>query len=390
MRRHGLAVFSIARLTEADERHFRQSSGVAGAFSWLKIAPPSGAGGAVIQDPVQIATEGVTPSGAASTRTAFCGTPWCSATMPAVHRPARAKGLCVEWLVHKLDTYHLHRVAQQKVEADLGLLRRLWVTYRANPAKAAVWVLRARSIASSAAALGSTYSGSAVGSVACHGLELLMVLERPEIPLHTNGSENDICRCVTRCKVSEDCSDDGRDCRDAFLGIAKTCTKLGVAFWTTPAAAQRSRPASRSASTGPRPMPWPADLDIGCPGFCWCYGFLPGGKLARRRSIVKDAVAHCILTEMHAQFAARRQFHRLWVVGGIGLQIRGYWCCYQWPWPVQRPQAGIAACGGAALSGDLTGRCGLFGARGGSGSKASDDSITALVMHGALRGVRLR
>jgi hypothetical protein len=26
-------------------------------------------------------------------------------------------------------------------------------------------------------------------------------------------------------------SDVGRDCRDAFLGIAKTCAKLGITFW---------------------------------------------------------------------------------------------------------------------------------------------------------------
>ncbi len=26
-------------------------------------------------------------------------------------------------------------------------------------------------------------------------------------------------------------SETGRDCRDAFLGLAKTCRKLGVAFW---------------------------------------------------------------------------------------------------------------------------------------------------------------
>ena len=26
-------------------------------------------------------------------------------------------------------------------------------------------------------------------------------------------------------------SDLGRDCRDAFLGLAKTCMKLGIAFW---------------------------------------------------------------------------------------------------------------------------------------------------------------
>jgi hypothetical protein len=32
--------------------------------------------------------------------------------------------------------------------------------------------------------------------------ELLRVLERPEIPLHTNGSENDIRACVTKRKIS--------------------------------------------------------------------------------------------------------------------------------------------------------------------------------------------
>ena len=62
--------------------------------------------------------------------------------------------------------------------------------------------------------------------------ELLMVLERPEIPLHTNGSEDDIRSQVTRRKISAGTrSDQGRDCRDAFLGIAKTCAKLGIAFW---------------------------------------------------------------------------------------------------------------------------------------------------------------
>jgi len=62
--------------------------------------------------------------------------------------------------------------------------------------------------------------------------ELLMVLERPEIPLHTNGSENDIRCQVTRRKVSAGTrSDIGRDCRDAFLSLAKTCDKLGIALW---------------------------------------------------------------------------------------------------------------------------------------------------------------
>ncbi len=62
--------------------------------------------------------------------------------------------------------------------------------------------------------------------------ELLMVLDQPQTPLHTNGSENDIRCYVTRRKVSAGTrSDVGRDCRDAFLGLAKTCDKLGIAAW---------------------------------------------------------------------------------------------------------------------------------------------------------------
>jgi hypothetical protein len=48
--------------------------------------------------------------------------------------------------------------------------------------------------------------------------ELLAVLERPDISLHINGSENDIHCQVTGRKISDGTrSDIGRDCRDAFL-----------------------------------------------------------------------------------------------------------------------------------------------------------------------------
>jgi hypothetical protein len=37
---------------------------------------------------------------------------------------------------------------------------------------------------------------------------------------------------VTRRKISAGTrSDTGRDCRDAFLGLMKTCRKLGISFW---------------------------------------------------------------------------------------------------------------------------------------------------------------
>jgi hypothetical protein len=60
---------------------------------------------------------------------------------------------------------------------------------------------------------------------------LLVVLDRPEIPLHNNGTENTIRDYVTKRKVSGGTrSDRGRDCRDGFLGLLKTCKKQRIAF----------------------------------------------------------------------------------------------------------------------------------------------------------------
>jgi hypothetical protein len=57
------------------------------------------------------------------------------------------------------------------------------------------------------------------------------VPERPEIPLNTNGFENDIRCQVTKRKISGGTRNDaGRDCRDAFLGLHQTCAKFGIAF----------------------------------------------------------------------------------------------------------------------------------------------------------------
>ena len=62
--------------------------------------------------------------------------------------------------------------------------------------------------------------------------ELLLVLERPEIPLHNNLSENDIRDYVKRRKISATTrSEAGRQARDTFLSLKKTCQKLGIAFW---------------------------------------------------------------------------------------------------------------------------------------------------------------
>jgi len=138
-----------------------------------------------------------------------------------------------ERLVHKLDTFtDLHRAVQQRIRKLIWNFYADLKTYRSAPSTRGRLALRARFDRIFRRGTGFATLDRLLARLHANKAELLMVLERPEIPLHTNGSENDIRCHVTRRKVSAGTrSDLGRDCRDAFLGLGKTCAKLGVAFW---------------------------------------------------------------------------------------------------------------------------------------------------------------
>ena len=58
------------------------------------------------------------------------------------------------------------------------------------------------------------------------------MLERPDIPLHNNLSENDIRDSVKKRKISATTRREaGRAARDTFLSLKKTCQQLGLSFW---------------------------------------------------------------------------------------------------------------------------------------------------------------
>jgi hypothetical protein len=138
-----------------------------------------------------------------------------------------------ERLVHKLDAFtDANRAAQQHVRKLIWNFYADLKAYQANPGNSSRLALRARFDRIFRRRTGFVTLDRLLARLRANKAELLMVLERPETPLHTNGSENDIRCQVTRRKVSAGTrSDPGRDCRDTFLGLAKTCTKLGVAFW---------------------------------------------------------------------------------------------------------------------------------------------------------------
>ena len=66
--------------------------------------------------------------------------------------------------------------------------------------------------------------------------ELLLVLDRPDIPLHTNGSENAVRSFVTKRRISgETRSAAGKQARDTFLSLLKTSSPSRSGITSVPA-----------------------------------------------------------------------------------------------------------------------------------------------------------
>src|SRR4029077_9319088 len=105
--------------------------------------------------------------------------------------------------------------------------------YRAQPDEAQRPVLETRFDALVEQRTGYPSIDGVLKEMRDHKVDLLRVLERPEIPLHNNAEESDIREFVKRRKISGGTrSDAGRRCRDTFASLKKTCRKLGVRFWT--------------------------------------------------------------------------------------------------------------------------------------------------------------
>jgi hypothetical protein len=228
MRERALAGPVIIRLLEHPARCFANHSDWSAHLDQLGISALK-----VNPDPVLIATEG-----------ALWGSVKAHGLLPdtvivsddAGQFDVGQHALCwvhSERLVHKLDTFtDAHRVAQSQVRDLIWKYYRALKAYRRRPTKRSKAVLVARFERIFTLETGFVTLDRLLVRLHKKKSELLMVLDRPEIPLHTNGSERDVRCQVTRRKVSGGTrSDTGRDCRDGFLGLAKTCFKLGIGFW---------------------------------------------------------------------------------------------------------------------------------------------------------------
>jgi hypothetical protein len=138
-----------------------------------------------------------------------------------------------ERLIHKLIPLNApQRQDQERVRGELWTLYADLKAYQHAPDPAAIPALRARFEALFTQKTSWATLNQLLKRLKTHQGELLLVLLRPDIPLHTNGSENDIRGYVKWRKISGGTrSDLGRRCRDTFASLKKTCRKLGISFW---------------------------------------------------------------------------------------------------------------------------------------------------------------
>lgn len=138
-----------------------------------------------------------------------------------------------ERLVHKLIPHNdQQRQDQERVRGEIWDLYRDLKRYQADPDPVEAPILAARFDQVFTQRTSFETLNRTLKRLHGHSDKLLLVLQRPDIPLHTNGSENDIRGFVKWRKVSGGTrSDLGTRCRDTFASLKKTCRKLGISFW---------------------------------------------------------------------------------------------------------------------------------------------------------------
>jgi hypothetical protein len=148
-------------------------------------------------------------------------------------------------LQHALCWIHAERVFQrilplnqQHAQALEGVRSTLWALYadlkcyKQAPTKRAQKAIEARFDTLCRTKTTFQTLNLALQRLAQNKAELLLVLERPDIPLHNNLSERDIREYVIKRKISGSTrSENGRRCRDTFASLKKTCQKQGISFW---------------------------------------------------------------------------------------------------------------------------------------------------------------
>jgi Transposase IS66 family len=228
MRQRALAGPVIARLAAHPERRLPDEAAWLAHLERLGITALT-----VTPDPVKIVTEGAV-WGSIKAHGLLPDTVILSddAGRFALDRHALCR-VHAERLVHKLDTFtDRQHAAQQFVRALIWWFYADLKAYERAPDRRRRREPRARFDRIFRRRTGFVTLDRLLARLHANKEELLVALERPEVPLHTNGPERGLRPQVVKRRISGGTrSEAGRACRDAFLGLLLTCAKLGVSFW---------------------------------------------------------------------------------------------------------------------------------------------------------------
>jgi len=125
-----------------------------------------------------------------------------------------------------------HQAAIAKVRGQIWELYQDLKKYRQRPEPSRRPDLEARFDAMCTQRTGFPSIDGVLKEMRAHRAALLRVLDRPEVPLHNNLSEGHLRDYVKKRKISGSTrSELGRQARDTFASLKKTCRRLGVNFW---------------------------------------------------------------------------------------------------------------------------------------------------------------
>jgi hypothetical protein len=125
-----------------------------------------------------------------------------------------------------------HRAAIAQVRGQIWELYQDLKGYRQQPKLSRRADLESRFDALCGQRTGFPSIDGVLAGMSAHRAALLRVLDRPEVPLHTNLSEGHLRDYVKKRKISGGTrSEAGRQARDTFASLKKTCRELGVNFW---------------------------------------------------------------------------------------------------------------------------------------------------------------
>jgi hypothetical protein len=125
-----------------------------------------------------------------------------------------------------------HRAAIAQVRGQIWELYQDLKAYRQQPEPSRRADLEARFDALCTQGTGFPSIDGVLKGMHARRASLLRVLDRPEVPLHNNLSEGHIRDYVKKRKISGSTrSELGRQARDTFASLKKTCRRLGVNFW---------------------------------------------------------------------------------------------------------------------------------------------------------------